>query len=47
MADPAFYRESGKKVAETTARLEMVEKDLAEAYKRWDELEALRGGPGQ
>lgn len=43
MADPAFYRESGGKVAETKARLEAVEKELAEAYKRWEELEAVRG----
>jgi ATP-binding cassette subfamily F protein uup len=31
MADPAFYRESGKKAAETKARLEAVEKELAAA----------------
>jgi ATP-binding cassette subfamily F protein uup len=43
MADPAFYRESGNKVASTKTRLENVEKELAEAYKRWDELEALKG----
>ena len=43
MADPAFYRESGNKVASTKARLENVEKELAEAYKRWNELEALKG----
>jgi ATP-binding cassette subfamily F protein uup len=43
MADPAFYRESGKKVAETKARLEAVEKELADTYKRWEELEALKG----
>jgi len=43
MADPAFYRESGNKVASTTARLENVEKELAAAYKRWEELEAVRG----
>ncbi len=43
MADPAFYRESGKKVAETKARLEAVEKELSEVYKRWEELEALKG----
>lgn len=42
MADPAFYRESGNKVAETKARLESREKELAEAYKRWEELEALK-----
>ena len=43
MADPAFYRESGAKVLEFKARLEMVEKELAEAYKRWEELEAVKG----
>ncbi|MDH4162144.1 MAG: ATP-binding cassette domain-containing protein [Nitrospirota bacterium] len=43
MADPNFYRESGNKVASTTTRLENVEKELAAAYKRWEELEALKG----
>jgi ABC transport system ATP-binding/permease protein len=42
MANPAFYRESGNKVASTTARLENVERELAEAFKRWEELEALK-----
>ncbi len=41
MGDPAFYRESGNKVAETKARLATVEKELAGAYKRWNELETL------
>ncbi len=43
MADPAFYRDSGDKVTATKARLDALEKELAEAYKRWDELEALKG----
>jgi ATP-binding cassette subfamily F protein uup len=43
MGDPAFYKESGAKVTSTKARLETVEKELAAAYKRWDELEALKG----
>jgi ATP-binding cassette subfamily F protein uup len=43
MADPAFYRESGNKVASTNTRLANVEKELAEAYKRWNELEAMKG----
>jgi ATP-binding cassette subfamily F protein uup len=43
MADPAFYRESGNKVADTKARLEAVELELAEVYRRWNELEALKG----
>jgi ATP-binding cassette subfamily F protein uup len=42
MADPAFYRESGDKVAATKVRLEALEKELAEAYKRWEELEAVK-----
>ncbi len=40
---PRLLPESGNKVASTKARLETVEKELAEAYKRWDELEALKG----
>src|SRR5574341_1247294 len=43
MADPAFYRESGKKVTEYKARLEAIEKELAETYRRWDELETIVG----
>jgi ATP-binding cassette subfamily F protein uup len=41
MADPEFYRESGKKVAEYTARLEALKDELARAYARWEELDAL------
>jgi ABC transport system ATP-binding/permease protein len=43
MADPAFYRSSGDKVSATRARLDALEKELADAYQRWDELEALKG----
>jgi len=43
MTAPAFYRESGKKVTEYKARLVVLEKELAEVYKRWDELEVLKG----
>ena len=35
--------ETGAKVASTKARLETVEQELAVVYKRWDELEALKG----
>ena len=42
MADPVFYRMSGNKTAETKARLEAVEKELTETYKRWQDLEALK-----
>ena len=43
MADPNFYRESGDKVSEYKARLEVLEKELAGAYKRWGELDAAKG----
>jgi len=42
MADPAFYRESGNRVTEIKARLEVVEKELVESYARWEALEALQ-----
>jgi ATP-binding cassette subfamily F protein uup len=41
MADPDFYRTAGKQVAETTARVEMLEAELAETYARWEGLDAL------
>ena len=43
MAAPAFYRESGSKVAATKARLEAVEKEQAESYRKWEELETFKG----
>ncbi len=44
MAEPGFYyRESGDKTAATKARLETVEKELAETYMGWEELEAAKG----
>ena len=43
MADPKFYRESGDKVSDYKARLEVLEKELAGAYKRWGELDAAKG----
>ena len=43
MADPASYRESGEKVSSYTSRLEAIDRELAQAYRRWEELEALKG----
>ncbi len=43
MADPTFYRQSGDKITPTKVRLEVLEKELAETYKRWEELEAAKG----
>ncbi|AHF04994.1 heme ABC transporter ATPase [Marichromatium purpuratum 984] len=43
MADPAFYREAGEAVATTRAELEAVERELEQAFVRWEALEARRG----
>ena len=42
MADPAFYRQDPAEIVKTNARLQSLEKDLAEAYQRWEVLETLR-----
>ncbi|HUY34779.1 MAG TPA: ATP-binding cassette domain-containing protein [Pirellulales bacterium] len=42
LADPAFYRRDGAVIAETKTRLATVETELANAYERWESLEALR-----
>ena len=41
MADPAFYRQDPAEIIRTNTRLQSLEKDLAEAYQRWEELETL------
>jgi ATP-binding cassette subfamily F protein uup len=43
MADPAFYRKTGGEIAEARAQFEALELELASAYRRWEELEALGG----
>ncbi len=40
MADPGFYRQDRQLIVETTAALEAVDRQLAEAYRRWEALEA-------
>jgi len=42
LADPAYYRTAGEAVTKLTARLAQLELELAEAYRRWEELEAVR-----
>jgi ATP-binding cassette subfamily F protein uup len=42
MADPSFYRDSGRKVVEIQARLGSLEQELSDAYERWEQLEALK-----
>ena len=43
MADPEFYRSAGTEVVKLNARLSAIEKELAGAYCRWEELETIRG----
>jgi ATP-binding cassette subfamily F protein uup len=40
MADPAFYRQGGERVAQGRSRLEAVRTGIEEAYHRWETLEA-------
>ncbi len=40
LADPAFYRREGARVAQGRARMEAVQTEIEEAYRRWESLEA-------
>jgi ABC transport system ATP-binding/permease protein len=44
MADPDHYKQSSAVITESRERQEKVEAELALAYTRWEELEALRDG---
>ena len=39
MAQPEYYRQAGKRIAEQAARLRELEAQLASAYRRWEELD--------
>lgn len=41
MGDADFYKSGGEQVARATERLEGLNQELAELFKRWEELEAL------
>jgi ATP-binding cassette subfamily F protein uup len=40
-ADPTFYRQPPEEIVRIKARLQSLEKDIAEAYRRWEELEGM------
>ncbi len=40
MADPAFFKQDGTAIAETTARLDAIATELETALARWEELES-------
>jgi ATP-binding cassette subfamily F protein uup len=41
MSDPAFYRQDPAAIVSANTRLQALEKDLADAYGRWEVLETL------
>lgn len=43
LANPEFYRNAGAEVANLNARREKIEFDLEELYRRWEELETVKG----
>ena len=45
-ADPAFYRQAPAEIVRVKGRLQSLQSDIAEAYRRWEELEAA-GTQGQ
>ena len=41
LADPEFYRQEGRRVAETNARIRELDNEITEAYARWEFLESI------
>ena len=39
-ADPAFYRKTPAEIIRVKGRLESLQSEVAEAYRRWEELDA-------
>jgi ATP-binding cassette subfamily F protein uup len=40
VSDPGFYQQDGVVIAETNKRLQELEQELEQAYKRWEQLES-------
>jgi ATP-binding cassette subfamily F protein uup len=38
-ADPAFYRQAPGEITRIKSRLESLQNEIAETYRRWEELE--------
>ena len=43
LADPEFYKSAGEEVAALNLRLSAIDAELAETFRRWEELEELKG----
>ncbi|MBI4826426.1 MAG: ATP-binding cassette domain-containing protein [Nitrospirae bacterium] len=41
LADPELYKQDGSRIPEIKVRVSEIEKEIAEAYKRWEVLEAI------
>jgi len=46
MSDPAFYQKGGKEIASIKRELETTEKEIEEAYSRWEFLESINSNTG-
>jgi len=46
MGDPEFYKDSGKNITNARARIDEIDKELKEAYARWEELEEIKEASG-
>jgi ATP-binding cassette subfamily F protein uup len=44
LADPVFYQRERSAAAEVKARLDELDRQHADAFARWEELEAVRAG---
>ena len=42
MADPAFYRREPAEIVKAKTQLQSLQREITEAYQRWEELEKLR-----
>ena len=42
MTEPGFYEQTNDKVSQATEKLKKVEREIEQAYARWDELEGRR-----
>jgi len=46
MAEPAFYQQDNAEITQAANRLKALEEEIAQAFARWEELEALWGEQG-
>ena len=42
LADPVFYKKEKNEIAGVKSNLDRIEREIETAYRRWEELEALK-----